>query len=392
MNKFLTRYLLGISVFIALNACNNSKENTQPLAEGAKSFEFKGNLKNLSQEGYLLLSGLNLEEQKWIKIDSVKISANGDFKFDVKNSIPEFYLLRINDTLSQSFIADNAEIEFSADIKEFEQTKEFQYSKANSSLFEFTKSILPHTKELQKISKTVNTLIQQGKFDSVNVFQKNFESEQAKIKTIAKEFIRQNNASIAIFALIDHFNFEQDYDFLDSLNQKMTKELPNSKYTKMLSSQFEKIQAYKAQKATANNIGIGSLAPDFELQTPSGEKIKCSSFRGKYLLLDFWASWCKPCRAENPNVVNAYKKYSNKNFAILSVSLDQEKEAWLKAIETDKMTWNHASDLGGWESAVVPLYNLESIPATYLIDKEGKIIATQLRGEALENKLAEILK
>lgn len=134
----------------------------------------------------------------------------------------------------------------------------------------------------------------------------------------------------------------------------------------------------------------GNEAPDFSMDNPEGKSVKLSDFRGKVLLIDFWASWCGPCRRENPHVVELYHKYHPKGFDILGVSLDKAREPWLKAIETDGLIWNHVSDLKGWANSAAQLYGVSSIPHTVLLDKEGKIIARNLRGPALDAKLAEI--
>ena len=139
-------------------------------------------------------------------------------------------------------------------------------------------------------------------------------------------------------------------------------------------------------------INIGALAPEISLKNPDGKLIALSSLKGKVVLLDFWASWCRPCRAENPNVVRLYNKYKNKGFTVYSVSLDQNKDKWLAAISQDKLTWsNHVSELTGWKSSAGNKYGVSSIPKTFLIDAKGKIIAYDLRGNDLEKKLSEIL-
>lgn len=156
--------------------------------------------------------------------------------------------------------------------------------------------------------------------------------------------------------------------------------------TRITTEFFQFVQKEESRSAS------GGLAPDFTLPDPSGKSISLSSFRGKYVLVDFWASWCGPCRQENPNVVDAYQRFKDKNFTILGVSLDKSRDAWLEAIKNDRLDWTHVSDLKFWESMVVPLYQIEGIPFNVLLDPQGKIIASNLRGKQLSDKLEKILK
>ncbi len=150
---------------------------------------------------------------------------------------------------------------------------------------------------------------------------------------------------------------------------------------------------YIIQQITeAKKNGVGILLPDFTQADTAGNPVSLSSFRGKYVLIDFWASWCHPCRMENPNVVTAYNEFKNKNFTILSVSLDQAKDAWVNAIKMDNLTWTHVSDLHGWANAVAQQFQITQIPQNILIGPDGKVLAKNLRGPALERKLNRILR
>ncbi|MDI9365698.1 MAG: TlpA disulfide reductase family protein [Flavobacterium sp.] len=197
-------------------------------------------------------------------------------------------------------------------------------------------------------------------------------------------FIKTNTKSyVAAFYAFLFFNNSDNTVAIDSVYNKLDKTIQASYFGTKL-------------KETSNRIKladvIGKPAPDFTLQTPDNKLVSLSSLKGKYVLVDFWASWCGPCRKENPNVVNAYNQFKDKNFAILGVSLDEDKAAWQAAIAKDKLTWTHVSDLKGWQSNAAVLYHVESIPANFLLDKDGKIIAKNLRGEDLITTLSSIIK
>jgi thiol-disulfide isomerase/thioredoxin len=220
--------------------------------------------------------------------------------------------------------------------------------------------------------------------------------DQKQEKRIQAEFTQAQAASTAkIKALIplmgSHLvalwatNFlpaEKEMASLVDIADRLGKARPNHPQVQQFVNNLQRLQG----------VNEGAMAPEINLATPAGPNLALSSLRGKYVLIDFWASWCGPCRRENPNVVKTYATYKDKGFEIFGVSLDQNREAWLKAIEADKLVWKHVSDLQYWNSAGAKAYQVNSIPQTFLVNPEGRIIAKGLRGAALDNYLAKLFE
>lgn len=203
------------------------------------------------------------------------------------------------------------------------------------------------------------------------------------VEKVSIDFVKKHPASyVAPLAIIRLYQATQNGITAEELYKMMPSPVQQSGLGQYINQQI--------QESKINPIG--SVIKDFTQTDTSGNPVNISSFRGKYVLLDFWASWCRPCRMENPNVVAAYNKFHDKNFTILSVSLDQAKPAWLNAIQMDGLKWNHVSDLKGWNNDVASLFHITSIPQNLLIDPDGKIIAKNLRGTVLESKLNAVLK
>ncbi|MBP6385640.1 MAG: AhpC/TSA family protein [Pseudarcicella sp.] len=270
------------------------------------------------------------------------------------------------------------------------------YQEANrNSFFEITSTNsknIPYFNQLIKINQSLQTKVENWnkqyktaeenkEKDLMKKIQEDFKAEQDKTVKEIKNLLPEMGSNLVALWATNFLNPETDLESLKEIADRFKKDKPTN---------YNAIPFIENVKRMIG-VKIGLEAPEISMKMPNDSTLTLSSLRGKYILIDFWASWCGPCRKENPNVVKVYNKYKNKNFDILSVSLDQDKSAWIRAIQADNLTWNHVSDLQQWNSAAAAAYGVKGIPATFLLDKEGKVIAMNLRGEALESKLEEIL-
>ncbi len=332
-----------------------------------------------------------LTPEKIVIIDSAKVDKNGEFKLFKKAQERTFYRLRIgNSTTSENpmlapnntmmLITDSSEtLHITAHRKDYSASYVVEGSEETKLLIELTEiptTIRAFVDSLNSIYLASSGLTDRGilmaEYDSL------LKSQNNKLLT----FIEKNKGKYVILQAIALLDASNHFEFVREQANLLAQNFPNDKYVQNLVASIQRLQA----------TAIGSPAPDFTVLTKEDTEISLSSFAGKYVLIDFWASWCQPCRKENPELVRIYLQFKNKNFTIFGVSFDDEKSKWIEAVQQDNLPWPQAIASGAAQKTVSELYNVETIPHGVLIDPAGKIIAIKLRGQALENKLAEILE
>ena len=379
--KTLLIIVLGTSIL----SCNNRQENTG-------KFVVSGKIKNAA-DGKIFLEQLYFSQKNPEILDTAEIKS-GNFSLNTVAPEEGLYRLRL-DAVNAGFIFinDKPEIEFSADMNDVSLDGPKFNSPANVKLKNLISSLNDRKTAIDQLMEKMETYKAAGNDSSLIAEAATLTSKQEEYKNYLIRFIDTcSNPVVTMFAL----GYTRDIDpaLLGKAVANLPKRFPSHNGIASIVTQYnemmKQIAAADAKKAAMP--GTGAMAPDITMNDTEGKPFSLSSLKGKYVLVDFWASWCGPCRGENPNIVEAYNKFKDKNFTILGVSLDEDKDAWLKAIKDDNLTWKQISDLKGWNNAAVPLYGFDAIPYNVLVDPEGKIIATSLRGSTLQLFLAKTLK
>ncbi|MCB0760825.1 MAG: AhpC/TSA family protein [Flavobacteriales bacterium] len=383
--KGVLPHVVGVAVVAATVAgCGQKQSGISGVIEGAGG-------KTLYLSRYV--------NQRVEATDSVQLAQDGSFSLTPSPGLDlNFYKLSVSDQDYLILLADSTEnINIQAKAGEMGESSKIEGSKNSALLQEYNTTVNGMKRKVVEL----NNKMRQAGLSQVEVSQYRQEVVELKkgVTDFSKEFIKINAGSPAVFAALSELSFKTDMATFEEVLDKTKESFGHSFQYKMVSQQLasakktnelQKSGTPPQQQANSKYV-TGNAAPNIKMNDPAGTERQLTDMKGKVVLLDFWASWCGPCRRENPNVVAAYKKYNKDGFEVFSVSLDRDLGRWKQAIEQDGLLWpNHVSDLKGWQSEAAALYGIHSIPHTILLDREGKVMETHLRGPALEQKLHEI--
>ncbi|QNL48924.1 AhpC/TSA family protein [Olivibacter sp. SDN3] len=317
-------------------------------------------------------------------VDSAFLDENNKFRFRRTAPMPQFYDLKIGNNHYFFVLSNGEKVGFKANLEDPDGKYDISGSEISSKIKAFSEINMHYANISKKIEGEFQMRLgaepdkeKEIREELLNKYKTNLTEFSQDVLAFSQRNI-DNLAGFYAISSLDPVEYEQEMmAYADSIKNKFP--------------QNAAVRDFVTHMAELKPLSIGNRAPDFELMNEKGKNVKLSDFRGQYTLVDFWASWCVPCREENPNIVSQYNIFKDRNFTVLGVSLDNNQAAWVKAIKDDKLTWIHVSDLQAWNSKAAELYKVSSIPASFLLDPEGVIIAKNLRGIALAEFLQKTL-
>ncbi len=374
------RNTLFILVTLVLFASCNSKP---------EGYTINGTLTGEIADGveiYLKKSGVN---NQLIEVDTAK-TENGMFVFSGVKDMPEMHYILIDKYVGYAVaVLENGEIDIAAH-KDSLGVAKITGTVQNDFLNDYREKSKAVSRQAVNIQEDMKNASMMGDTVLINSLKEELNELRDEYKTFEIDYIKSNPNALISALLIDKA-MNTRTSTTEELQELYNTLAPEIKETDAAKKVIKSLDALKEREAKAKDTSIGAVAPNFSAPTPTGETLALNEVKGKATLIDFWAAWCRPCRAENPNVLKVYNKYHDKGLNIIGVSLDKTAEAWKKAIEDDGLTWNHVSNIAYFNDAIAKMYNVDAIPAAFLLDGNGVIVAKNLRGPALEAKVAELL-
>ncbi|MFC4872656.1 redoxin domain-containing protein [Negadavirga shengliensis] len=334
-----------------------------------------GKLEN-KPDGFLVLSRYN--NDRLDVVDTIHVGKNGKFDYKLELEGPNFYELDLMGEKNVRLALYDEDVDITYDFSN--DNLETEGSRDSQLLLKIDELTLRYQEEGNELNTGFYEAMADRDQETIRAIQEKAMQLEINHANRIKTAISEMEGSFAALAGLGMLNPRTDFNYLDSVIVVLGERYPDMRLIHSWKQELEEMRA----------LSIGQPAPEISLPNPEGELVSLSGLRGKYVLIDFWAGWCKPCREENPNVVRLYNKYKDKGFEVFGVSLDRTKEMWLKAIEEDGLEWTQVSDLKYFNSDAAATYQINAIPATYMIDPDGNILAKDLRGKTLENKLAEL--